>query len=154
MLNITALGFYMILASVSGNLMDMSATGQLVMVKPQLVEERNTKEEIAKIVSTEERVRKYFSDIPILVEVSRCESSFRQVDSTGQTLRGMKNNKDLGAMQINEYYHGATAKKMNIDLHTLEGNLGFARYLYEREGARPWLASSKCWSKSNELAQR
>ena len=143
----------MILASASGAPIN-APVAEIPNVEPQLIEEKKTKEEVAQSVNTEAYIRNYFSDIPLLAEVSRCESGFRQIDAkTGKTLRGIKNNKDVGAMQINEYYHGETAKKMGLDLHTLEDNLKFARYLYEKNGARDWLASSPCWSHSKALAQ-
>ncbi len=97
--------------------------------------------------TTEEHVREYFSDIPILIDVARCESTFRHTGKNGEVLRGVVNNLDVGVMQINEHYHLKTAKKLGLDIHSLEGNMAYARYLYEKEGARPWLASSACWAK-------
>ena len=69
-------------------------------------------------------------------------------------MRGEVNRSDVGVMQINEYYHGKTAKAFNLDLSNFEDNLLYARYLYEKEGTAPWSASKKCWSKSEHLAQR
>ncbi len=126
---------------------------EMPKVQPQLVEERK-EEKAEKSMSTEQYVRNYFSDIPIMAEVSRCESSFRQTNTNGKVLRGLKNNKDVGVMQVNEYFHLQTAKKMNIDLHTLDGNLAYARHLYDKKGTRDWMPSSPCWSKSEKLAQR
>lgn len=104
--------------------------------------------------SVEEYVRTYFADIPVLIEVARCESHFRQIDSTtGSTLRGVVNSSDVGVMQINTYYHGAAAERMGLDLHTLEDNLAYARSLYERQGTQPWSASRACWN-SGHLAMR
>lgn len=100
-----------------------------------------------------EEVEAYFADIPILVSIASCESHFRQFEKDGTVKRGDINRYDLGVMQINELYHGEKAKEMGLDLHTLEGNLKFARYLYEKEGATPWSSSSKCW-KEREIAQK
>jgi hypothetical protein len=103
---------------------------------------------IERTITTEEYVRKYFSDKPILAEVARCESRFRQVDKSGETLVGVVNQSDKGVMQINEYYHGDRAEALDFDIHTLEGNARYARYLFEKEGLRPWNSSSRCWKRT------
>ncbi len=105
-------------------------------------------------LTTEQLVTKYFSDIPIMIDIAYCESSFRQFNKNGSVLRGIENRYDVGVMQINEYFHLEKSKKLGYDIHSLEGNMAYARYLYEREGARPWLASSNCWAKYTEIAKR
>lgn len=100
----------------------------------------------------EKKVKSYFKDNPILIEIARCESSFRQYDTNGDVLRGTVNKSDLGLMQINEYYHGISADKLGFDLETPEGNMAYARYLYEREGGQPWKASSNCWKSAMKSA--
>lgn len=96
----------------------------------------------------EAKVRAYFSDIPVMAEVSRCESHFRQYDKSGETIRGRVNAKDVGVMQINERYHLKRAQKLGYDLYTVEGNLAYGRLLYEEQGTQPWSASSPCWGKT------
>ncbi len=59
-------------------------------------------DEIDNIMSTEQYVRQYFKDIPIMVEIAKCESHFRQLDPDGDIHRGVVNNADVGVMQINE----------------------------------------------------
>ena len=121
--------------------------------QPQAAEIRKVQEEVEQIdnkksypQSVEQRVREYFSDIPIMFEVARCESTFRQNDPiTGQPLRGVVNSSDVGVMQINEYYHLDRAERLGYNIYTLEGNLDYARYLYERKGTQPWQASQPCW---------
>ncbi len=103
--------------------------------------------EIEELMSTEKYVREYFKDIPIMIQIARCESTFRHLDRDGNIHRGRVNKSDLGVMQINEYYHGETAIKKNLDIYTLEGNMAYARDLYEREGTRPWNSSKPCWGK-------
>jgi hypothetical protein len=92
-------------------------------------------------------VREYFADAPTMIEVARCESTFRQFDEKGHVLKGIKNPKDKGTFQINETYHLADSQKLGFDIETLEGNLGYARHLYETQGLKPWGASKPCWSK-------
>jgi hypothetical protein len=99
-------------------------------------------------VTFEEYVREYYTDTPILAEIAFCESSFRHFAPDGEAVRGKVNKGDVGVMQINEYYHEDTANKLGLDLETIDGNLAYAQYLYDREGAAPWVSSSKCWKKS------
>jgi hypothetical protein len=82
-----------------------------------------------------------------VVERERCESRFRQTDKDGSIFRGEMNNKDVGVMQINEFYHADTAKKLGFDIYTLSGNMAYARYIYEKQGIAPWSSSSPCWNK-------
>lgn len=98
-------------------------------------------------MTDEEIVREYFKDVPVMIRIAFCESTFRQNDKDGNVLRGVENSKDVGIMQINEYFHADKAKQMNLDIHVIEGNMEFARYLFEREGTRPWNASKKCWNR-------
>ena len=97
------------------------------------------------VQTTEEIVKDYFADAPIMVEIARCESTFRQTNSKGEVLRGIANSRDVGVMQINERYHGKTAEKMDVDIYSIDGNLEYARHLYEKQGTKPWKASEKCW---------
>ena len=104
----------------------------------------------------ESYLREEYADTPILVEIARCESEFRQFDKNGNIIRGIVNDADVGVMQINEFYHADTARKMGINLRTVEGNVAYAKYLYKKYGASPWSASSPCWSKSKtgDLARK
>ncbi len=104
--------------------------------------------------NVKEIVHVYWSDAPIMRSVAWCESRLRQFDNDGNPIRGEINSGDIGVMQINEYYHRETAQKLGYDIDTLEGNLGYARYLYEREGVRPWNSSAKCWSDGGHIAQK
>ena len=92
-------------------------------------------------------VSDYFKDTPILAKVAGCESEFRQVDSNGNILRGIENHGDVGVMQINETYHLDRATKLGLNIYTLQGNMAYAKVLYNEFGTAPWMASSACWSK-------
>lgn len=101
-------------------------------------------------------MRSYFEDTPILAEIARCESTFRQYNTDGSVLRGKVNSDDVGVMQINEYYHAESAVRLGYNVYTLEGNLAFGKRLYEKYGTSPWSASAPCWKKSlayKELAK-
>lgn len=106
--------------------------------------------------NVERFINDYFADIPIMIEIAKCESRNRHLDKNGEILKGEITPLDRGVMQINLYYHENTAEKMGLDVHNLDDNVAYARYLYEKQGARPWMSSSKCWSKftTNELASR
>src|SRR3989338_11461277 len=116
------------------------------------------KQEYAEIIKTdnpitfEQYVREYFKDDPILAEIAKCESTFRQFSSTGEVIKGRVNKRDVGVMQINKYYHLKSAEKLGYDLHTIEGNMAYAKALYDREGTKPWNSSSKCWGKYAKTA--
>ncbi len=102
----------------------------------------------ASVANTEAAVREYFKDIPVMIQVARCESQFRQTLADGSVLRGVVDSADTGVMQINKRYHSAAATQMGLNLDDLYGNLAYARHLYENEGTRPWNASSPCWGKT------
>lgn len=96
-------------------------------------------------VDTYNYIISYFADIPAMIEVARCESTFRQYDEYGNVLRGYQVSSDLGVMQINEWYHGEESARLGYDIYTIEGNTAYARHLYETQGLQPWSASRPCW---------
>lgn len=104
-------------------------------------------------ITLESFVREYFADNPMLAEIAKCESRFRHYRGNG-VLRGDYDRNDIGVMQINERYHTERAEKNGFDIHTLEGNLGYARWLYEREGLQPWKSSRACWKGAETLAMK
>jgi hypothetical protein len=99
-------------------------------------------------VDTEAIVRAYFADIPVMIDIAYCESRFTHYLPSGSALRGHIVPTDIGVMQINEYYHGDAARRLGLDLHTLEDNLAYARYLYTRQGTQPWYPSEHCWRRT------
>lgn len=104
--------------------------------------------EVVKLVSTEDIVRDYFSDIPVLVQVARCESTFRHTLADGSVLKGKVDSADTGVMQINKRYHGAKAKELGLNLENIYDNMAYARHLYETQGVQPWSASAPCWDRT------
>ena len=97
---------------------------------------------------TEEVVRKYFSDIPVMIQVAKCESTFRHTLADGSVLKGRVDSADTGVMQINKRYHGKKAAELDLDLENLYDNMAYARYLYETKGTQPWKSSSACWNRT------
>jgi hypothetical protein len=91
-------------------------------------------------------VRKEFADAPIMIEIARCESRFRQFEEDGSVFRGKINPKDVGLFQVNEHYHLEASRKLGIDIHTAAGNIAYARILYKANGTRDWNWSKSCWN--------
>lgn len=148
MIEIITTSFF-IFSSIYGgpvNTSDVKVSSNVPQIKAPVVEKTET--EVPNNIGLEKKVREFFKNDPLLVDVARCESHFRQYDTDGESLRGKANSADIGLMQINEYYHAEKAKKMGLDIHTVEGNLAYAKYLYDKEGAQPWKSSSKCWAKN------
>lgn len=96
--------------------------------------------------------KEYFKDTPVLAEIARCESTYRQFGPEGTILRGKVNSADVGVLQINEKYHSARSKELGMDIHTLEGNLKYGALLYKEQGSRPWNASKPCWGSATVAA--
>src|SRR5690606_31246636 len=88
------------------------------------------------ITDTEAVVREYFKDIPVMVQVARCESTFRHTLADGSVLRGRVDSRDIGVMQINLYYHETEAKKLGLDVFDIYDNMAYARHLYEKKGTQ------------------
>ncbi|MCA9365581.1 hypothetical protein KC723_01685 [Candidatus Kaiserbacteria bacterium] len=94
---------------------------------------------------TESIVRNYFQDIPVMVQIARCESTFRHTLTDGSVLSGRVDPADTGVMQINKRYHEDTAVSLGLNLDDLYDNMAYARHLYEKQGTQPWSASNPCW---------
>lgn len=106
------------------------------------------------VQTVEEYVRDYFTDTPVLTEIAKCESQFKHFDKNGKLLKN-PNSSAIGAFQIMSSLHYKQAEKLGLDINTLQGNLAYAKYLYDKEGTRPWNASKACWGKKvagSELA--
>jgi hypothetical protein len=98
-----------------------------------------------------------FAGYPLLERISACESTGnpngipRQFLSDGSILwgndpkTGLPIHRDVGATQINSWVWLTTAQKMGDDLFTLQGNVTFAKYLFDTYGSAPWSASRGCW---------
>lgn len=95
--------------------------------------------------TTEAAVRDYFSDIPVMIEIARCESEFRQFADSGNVLRGGNGGQMVGVFQFFDRYHLKPASDLGFDIETLDGNLAYARHIYETEGTNPWNAARDCW---------
>ncbi len=91
----------------------------------------------------ETRIRQYFADVPAMANIAKCESGFRQYGSDGLVLFDPSYSM-IGAFQVSAA-HLPEALTMGMDVTTLEGNMAYARYLYNAGGTDPWLDSFQCW---------
>lgn len=85
-------------------------------------------------------------DAPLMKRVAHCESSMRQFDRNGVVISNPIT-ADRGIFQVNVEYHGDAAKKAGLNIYTLEGNVAYAKVLFDQSGVQPWSASRNCWSK-------
>lgn len=97
------------------------------------------------ISSTEQKVRAFFADNPVMVAIAQCESKFTQFNAKGVALHGGMEHHMIGIFQINAAIHRKVAKALGFDINTIAGNLAYAQYLFRQEGTVPWLDSSACW---------
>lgn len=84
--------------------------------------------------------------VPLAIVVAYCESGLKQFDADGKVLSGRIVPQDRGLFQINQTYHLAKSLEMGLDIETVEGNIAYAKYLYDTQGFGPWSASKACWS--------
>jgi len=94
----------------------------------------------------EVHIREYFADIPVMIEIARCESKFRQFTDAGNVLRGGYGQEMIGVFQFYEAVHAARAQTLGHDLLTVDGNLAYARHLYTESGTEPWDSSRDCFA--------
>jgi hypothetical protein len=90
----------------------------------------------------EAAVRAAFADTPVLIEIARCESNFRHLTDSGSLLR---NNRNIGVMQLHSEYHGPAAAQQGLDITKLDDHLLYAALLYAAQGTTPWRSSAACW---------
>jgi hypothetical protein len=91
-------------------------------------------------------VRASFADAPIMIRVAECESKFRQFADSGNVLRGGWEGKMVGIFQVYDDIHREAATNLGFDIDTVQGNIGYARYLYTKQGTDPWISSFSCWN--------
>ncbi len=91
----------------------------------------------------EAKVRSYFADFPTMAAIAKCESGFRQFDSSGLVLFDPSYSM-IGIFQESSA-HLPEALGMGMNILTVDGNLAYARHLYQTNGIDPWMDSYKCW---------
>lgn len=103
-------------------------------------------------VDVESAVRAEFADAPVMIEIARCESKFRQYTDAGNPLYGGYQGRMVGIFQVYSDIHDSYAASRGMDIETVAGNIAYARHLYESEGTRPWNSSMACWGSAQTAA--
>jgi hypothetical protein len=90
-------------------------------------------------VSTLEQ--KLLKDFPKrMLAIAKCESNLRQFNEDGTTV--ISPTMDVGIFQLNLKAHLRSSQKMGLDIiNSEDDNIAYAKYLYDREGERPWVCS-------------
>jgi peptidoglycan hydrolase-like protein with peptidoglycan-binding domain len=88
-------------------------------------------------------VNDYFANTPIMIAIAKCESNFRQFTDAGNIFRGA--GRYVGIFQIDEIIHSNVAKSLGFDITTVEGNIGYASYVYKNQGSSPWKNCAKTY---------
>ncbi len=96
--------------------------------------------------SIESQIRTHFESDQVMINIARCESEFTQFRRDGSVLRGGYKGRMIGIYQIAPM-HIPDATRLGFDVETVEGNIGYAQYLYDLYGTSPWLDSAHCWKK-------
>lgn len=99
-------------------------------------------------VGVEQAVRTYFADLPVMVKIAKCESGFEHFDPdepNGLNTNPAPNSSASGVFQILLKTHGPAAAALGFDITTIQGQLDYARYLYNQNGTRDWKATQHCW---------
>lgn len=98
-----------------------------------------------------EKEMAYLNLAPRLQRICACESVGRpdavpqHYEADGVTvLTGRITPEDKGMCQINEYFWGAKAESLGLDLLDPFDNVQMANYIYQQQGAQPWYPSKKC----------
>ena len=76
-----------------------------------------------------------------MVEIVGCESQYKFKQPQLPNKNGTY---DHGLFQINNSWN-KIAKKMGIDLNTIQGQFEFAKYLKDKNGLSDWNSSRHCW---------
>lgn len=87
--------------------------------------------------AVEASIRFYFADIPVMAEIAKCETNFKQYNLDGSAYYDSSGTY-IGVFQFNKAIHAPKAQALGLDLATIDGNLMYARHLYDQSGTSPW----------------
>ena len=73
----------------------------------------------------------------------KLKATSRLDTDSGNPLRGPGGM--VGVFQFYESIHAPGALALGFDITTLEGNLGYAKHVYNTQGLTPWNSSRWCW---------
>ena len=108
--------------------------------------------QVPAVQTVKEYVESQFADTPIMIKIAACESHFKQFDKAGNPVKNPESTA-IGVFQIMASIHQNLAdEKLGLDITSLEGNVAYAKALYNDQGTTPWNASKACWGKSDKVA--
>ncbi len=90
-------------------------------------------------------LRSYFHDIPIMVEIARCESEFENVQSNNTLSYGRE--KSFGFFQIHAPNWHDIAVRLGLPDYQTDAmqNVLMARHILDVQGFRAWQSTKHCW---------
>ena len=119
------------------------------VLNPAFISAPSTPATLPVAQTVEQYVDSYFADVPAMIKVASCESQFRQFTKDGTILQNSKSSA-VGVFQIMASIHQDLAdQNLGLDIYTVQGNVAYAKYLYDTQGLKPWAASRACWSKND-----
>lgn len=96
------------------------------------------------------KISEVFANDPIMIDVAKCESGFRQFNNDGTVLTS-SNGLYIGIFQIDPAIHAEYALSLGMDVYTIDGNIAYAKNLYDAQGPTPWPACSKKNAAAHEM---
>jgi hypothetical protein len=122
--------------------------GALLLINPQPTEEILLPVHITIDEHVSNKSKELGLDEKLVFEVIRCEGTlYPNKTNENKNKNGIVWSRDWGPLQINDYYHSATMKKRNMDIHNQYDSVTYGLEMMKKEGTKPWKASKHCWNK-------
>lgn len=83
---------------------------------------------------------------PLAERIALCESGDQQFNLDG-SIKGNENSSAIGVFQIIYSLHNEEALSLGDDITNFQGNIEYAKYLFDTQGVKVWDASFGCWSR-------
>jgi hypothetical protein len=92
------------------------------------------------------QIRAVFADAPIMMRVAMCESGIVHREN-GELKRNKQGSSARGMFQVMMYYHEPEMRRMGLNPNRIDEYLIYVRYLFDKQGLKPWAESKPCWGK-------
>jgi len=90
----------------------------------------------------------YSVDEVLVRKIIKCESSmYGGAINHNKDSQGNIWSTDFGLLQVNDYFHEATMKRLGLDIRNQDDSLRYGFILLSTQGTKPWSASKFCWNK-------
>ncbi len=94
------------------------------------------------------KIRAVFADVPLMMHVAKCESGLVHREN-GELIQARDGSSSRGVFQVLMRIHGPQMQKMGLNPERTDHYLTYVRYLYDKQGLKPWQGSRHCWEKGN-----